>query len=139
LSKKERLQLHLLDRILKIDNNAQYDKGIRKHNKNQEKRTNMSMYESAEKLKAESKELFKDGLSFRQVWWIVKMMKVARLYCRSNVAFNNFMNNVFSGTARFRQVEREGLAGKKYMGLAVTMLKSDGTVAEDIVVGTEEE
>jgi hypothetical protein len=99
----------------------------------------MSMYTSAEQLREESKELFKDGLSFRQVWFLVKMMKAARLYCRSNVAFNNFMNSVFSGTAKFRQVEREGLAGKKYMGLAVTMLNPDGTTKEEIVAGTEEE
>ncbi len=72
----------------------------------------MSMYESAGKLREESKELFKDGLSFRQVWWVVKMMKVARLYCRSNVAFNNFMNDVFQGVSKFRQVEREGNDGR---------------------------
>ena len=99
----------------------------------------MSMYQSAEKLREESKDLFKDGLSFRQLWWVVKMMKAARLYCRSYKAFNNFMNAVFSGTAQFRQVEREGLAGKKYMGLAITMLNPDGKTAEEIVIGTEEE
>ncbi len=98
----------------------------------------MSMYESAGKLREESKELFKDGLSFRQVWWVVKMMKVARLYCRSNVAFNNFMNDVFQGVSKFRQVEREGNDGKKYVGLAVTMLNPDGTTKEEIVAGTEE-
>jgi hypothetical protein len=96
------------------------------------------MYESAGKLREESKELFKDGLSFRQVWWVVKMMKAARLYCRTNIAFNNFMNNIFQGTAKFRQVEREGVGGKKYMGLAVTMLNPDGTTKEEIVAGTEE-
>ncbi len=99
----------------------------------------MSMYDSAEKLREESKELFKDGLSFRQLWWIVKMMKAARMYCRSNVAFNNFMNAVFKGTAQFRQVEREGPGGNKYMGLAIKMLKPDGTTAEEIVIGAEEE
>jgi hypothetical protein len=94
---------------------------------------NMSMYDAAEKLREESKELFKDGLSFRQLWWIVKMMKAARLYCRSNVAFNNFMNMIFKGTAKFRQVKREGVDGYEYIGLAVTMLKPDGSVAEEIV------
>jgi len=52
----------------------------------------MSIYESAEKLRKEFKELFKDGMTPKQVWWVVKMMKSARLYCRSNVTFNNFMN-----------------------------------------------
>ena len=99
----------------------------------------MAMYDTAQKLREESKELFKDGLSFRQVWFLVKMMKAARLYCRSNVAFNNFMNEIFKGTAKFRQVEREGLGGKKYMGLAVTMLNSDGTTKEEVVSGAEEE
>jgi hypothetical protein len=99
----------------------------------------MSMYESAEKLREESKELFKDGLSSRQIWFIVKAMKAARWYCRSNVAFNNFMNAMFQGTAKFRQVEKEGAGGKKYMGLAVTMLNPDGTTKEEIVSGAEEE
>lgn len=99
----------------------------------------MAMYETAEKLRKEREELFKDGLSSRQVWFIVKMMKAARLYCRGNAAFNNFMNSAFQGMAKFRQVEREGVGGKKYMGLAVTMLNSDGTIKEEIIAGTEEE
>ena len=98
----------------------------------------MSMYETAEKLRVEYKELFKDSLTFRQLWWVVKMMKAARLYCRGNVAFNNFMNSVFKDVAQFRQVEREGPAGKKYPGLAVKMLRPDGT-GDEIVAGTEEE
>lgn len=40
----------------------------------------MAMYDTADKLREESKELFKDGLSFRQLWWIVKMSKAVRLY-----------------------------------------------------------
>lgn len=99
----------------------------------------MSMHDSAEKLRVEYKELFKDGLTFRQLWWVVKMMKTARMYCRSNVAFNNFANSVFKDVAQFRQVEREGTEGKKYPGLAIKMLRTDGTAAEEIVTGTEEE
>ncbi len=98
----------------------------------------MSMDETANKLRAEYKELFKDNLTFRQLWWVVKMMKAARLYCRSNVAFNNFMNSAFKDVARFRQVEREGPAGKKYPGLAIKMLRPDGT-GDEIIAGTEEE
>lgn len=98
----------------------------------------MGMYESAEKLREERKELFKDGLSSRQVWFIVKMMKAARFYCRSNVAFNNFMNSMFQGTAKFRQVEKVGLGGKKYMGLAIMMLNPDGTTKEEIIDAEEE-
>lgn len=99
----------------------------------------MSMYDTSEKLKGEYKELFKDGLSFRQLWWIVKMMKAARMYCRSNAAFINFLNSTFKDIAKFGLVEKEGVGGKKYMGLSITMLKSDGTTAEETVSGTEEE
>lgn len=99
----------------------------------------MSMDEKANKLRAEYKELFKDNLTFRQLWWVVKMMKAARMYCRSNVAFNNFMNSVFKDVAQFRQVEREGPAGKKYPGLAVKMLRPDGTTSEEVIAGTEED
>lgn len=98
----------------------------------------MSMYETAEKLRAEYKELFKDNLTFRQLWWVVKMMKAARLYCRGNTAFNNFMNSVFKDVAQLRQVEREGTDGHKYPGLAVKMIRPDGT-GDEIVTGTEEE
>lgn len=99
----------------------------------------MGMYDSAERLGKEYKELFKDGLTFRQLWWVVKMMKTARMYCRSNVAFNNFMNEAFKGVAEFRQVEREGTDGKKYKGLSVRMLRADGTLAEEVVAGSEED
>lgn len=99
----------------------------------------MNMYETADKLRAEYKELFQDNLTFRQLWWVVKMMKAARLYCRGNTAFNNFMSSVFKDVAQFRQVEREGTDGRKYPGLAVKMLRPDGTTAEEVVAGTEEE
>lgn len=66
-------------------------------------------------------------------------MKAARLYCRSNVAFNNFMNMTFKGIAQFRQVECDGAGGKKYMGLTINILKPDGTSAEEIIMGAEEE
>lgn len=94
----------------------------------------MSMYDSAEKLRKEFKELFKDGMSPKQVWWTVKMMKSARLYCRSNVAFNNFMNAVFRDIAEFRQVPKQDAQGKGYTGLEIKMIKSDGTAGETEVV-----
>lgn len=99
----------------------------------------MSMYESAEKLRNEFKELFKDGMTPRQVWWIVKMMKSARLYCRSNIAFNNFMNSVFRDVAKFRQVLKQDAQGKEYKGLEIRMIKPDGTVGETEVVSDIEE
>ena len=99
----------------------------------------MSMYESAEKLRKEFKELFKDGMSPKQVWWIVKMMKSARLYCRSNVAFNNFMNAVFRGVAEFKQVLKQDAQGKEYKGLEIKMIKPDGTAGETEIVTDVEE
>ena len=99
----------------------------------------MNMYDTSEKLREEFKGIFKDGMSPRQIWWVVKMTKAARLYCRSNVAFNNFMNSVFDGIAKFEQVEKENKEGNKYMGLSIRVLKSDGTSSEEIVGGPEED
>ncbi len=99
----------------------------------------MSMYESAAKFRKEFKELFNDGMTPKQVWWLVKMMKSARLYCRSNVAFNNFMNAVFRDVAEFRQVPKQDAQGKGYTGLEIRMIKPDGTVGETEVVADIEE
>lgn len=88
----------------------------------------MAMYDTAEKLRAERKELFPDdgmlttkGMTQRQVWFIVKVAKGARLYCRTNVAFNNFFNSIFQGVARFRQVEKTKPGGDTYEGLQIIM------------------
>lgn len=99
----------------------------------------MSMYDSAGKLREEFKELFKDGMTPRQVWWVVKMMKSARLYCRNNVAFNNFMNSIFGGVAEFRQVLKRDEQGREYTGLEIKMIKPDGTVGVTEVVTDVEE
>ncbi len=94
----------------------------------------MSMYDSAGKLREEFKELFKDRMTPKQVWWVVKMMKSARMYCRSNVAFNNFMNAVFRGVAEFKQVHKQDDQGRGYTGLEIRMIKPDGTAGEIEVV-----
>jgi hypothetical protein len=99
----------------------------------------MSMYDSAEKLRKEFKELFGNDMTPRQIWFIVKMMKSARLYCRSNVAFNNFMNSVFRGIAEFRQVPKQDAQGKGYTGLEIRMIKPDGTAGETEVLADVEE
>ena len=98
----------------------------------------MAMYDSAEKLKEEFKELFKDGMTTRQLWWVVKMMKAARLYCRSNVAFNNFMNFSFREVAEFRQVQKQDAQGKGYTGLEIKMIRPDGTSAIEVMADAEE-
>lgn len=94
----------------------------------------MSMYDSAEKLREEFKELFKDSMTLRQIWWVVKMMKSARLYCRSNAAFNNFTNAVFRNVAEFRQVQKQDEKGKEYIGLEIKMIKQDGEIGETEVI-----
>jgi hypothetical protein len=82
----------------------------------------MGMYESAEILRTEFNEIFKDDIDMRKLWWIIKMMHAARLYCRSNTAFNNFNNMVFKDiNAEFREVEKEGNDGKKYKGLFIML------------------
>lgn len=83
----------------------------------------MSMYENAEILKKEFEDSFKDGMTFKQLWFITKIAKGARLYCRSNSAFNNYMNHIFGNIAKFDQVEKVRIDGKKYMGLKITMKK----------------
>jgi hypothetical protein len=99
----------------------------------------MSMYDSAEKLREEFKELFKEGMAPRQVWWVVKMMKSARLYCRSNIAFNNFTNVVFKNVAEFKQVHKQDGQGREYNGLEIRMIKPDGTTGETEVVADVKE
>lgn len=44
-------------------------------------------------------------LNAEQLWALTKMLKHARLRCRSNAAFNNYMNRMFP-YARFEQVNK---------------------------------
>ena len=93
----------------------------------------MSMYEKASRLRRECEELFsgEHRLTRRQIWFIVKVAKGARLYCRSNKAFNNFFNTIFKGVATFDQVEKIKPGGDKYEGLQITMLMPDGSEVLD--------
>lgn len=94
----------------------------------------MTMYDSAGKLREEFKDLFPNGLGLRQIWFIVKMCKAARLYCRNNVAFDNFMNAVYRGIAEFRQVSKQDAQGKGYTGLEIRMINPDGMTGETEVM-----
>ena len=96
------------------------------------------MYDTADKLREEYNELFKDGLSFRQLWWIVKICKAVRLYCRSNVAFDNFLNSVFKGKAEFRQVPKQDTQGREYTGLEIKLIEQDGTSFTEVMGGNED-
>ncbi len=98
----------------------------------------MAMYDKAEELRADYNDLFKDGLNFRQLWWVVKICKAVRLYCRSNTAFDNFLNAVFKGKAEFKQVPKQNSVGKEYMGLEIKMINADGTSVTEVMGGTED-
>lgn len=98
----------------------------------------MAMYDTAGRLRKECEELFPDNgivapqrLTQRQLWFIVKVAKGARLYCRTNTAFNNFFNTIFKGVATFNQVEKSKPGGDKYSGLQITMLMPDGSEVSD--------
>lgn len=58
-------------------------------------------------------------LTVEQIWWLVKFSKHVRGRCRSNAAFNNYMNRNFSH-ARFETVTKE-YNGKVYQGLKITV------------------
>ena len=98
----------------------------------------MAMYDTAGKLRKEREELFPDNgiatpqrLTQRQLWFIVKVAKGARLYCRTNKAFNNFFNTIFKGVATFDQVVKVKPGGDVYEGLQITMSMPDGSEVSD--------
>lgn len=59
-----------------------------------------------------------EELTVAQLWWLTKFSKHVRGRCRSNAAFNNYMNRNFTN-AVFRTVEKEGPNGP-YNGLEIT-------------------
>lgn len=99
----------------------------------------MTMYDSAGKLKEEFKELFPSGLSLRQIWFIVKMCKSVRLYCKSNVAFDNFFNAVFREIAEFKRVPKQDTQGRGYTGLQIKMIRPDDTSATEVMEDSDSE
>lgn len=60
-----------------------------------------------------------EDLSAKQLWWLVKFSKHVRGRCRSNAAFNNYMNRNFPH-AQFSTVSKE-YNGKIYQGLKITV------------------
>lgn len=96
------------------------------------------MHDSAERLRKDLAELFPEGFNFKQLWWIVKIAKGTRMYCRTNVEFNNYMNSIFSGKAKFEQVTKSGKDEKSYLGLQITMRTTDGSELTEVDNGWEE-
>lgn len=60
-----------------------------------------------------------ETLSVQQLWWLVKFAKHVRGRCRSNTAFNNYMNRNFPH-AKFENVLKE-YQGRTYQGLKITV------------------
>ena len=92
----------------------------------------MSMNKTAIRLKEDfEKAWIESPLNYRQIWFMVKLAKGARLYCRSNAAFNNFMNQIFGSDVEFKQVTKVKPDGEKYEGLQITMKSVNGTEYAD--------
>ena len=66
----------------------------------------MSNVQKAEQLKKEFEEAFGGRMTFRQLWFVIKCCKTVRKFARSNTALNNLFNNIFSGVATFKQVDK---------------------------------
>jgi hypothetical protein len=61
------------------------------------------------------------GLTVRQLWWLVKMIKHCRGRCRSNAALYAYLNRNFPG-ALFREVPRvDEKTQEEYEGLEITL------------------
>lgn len=59
-----------------------------------------------------------EDLNTKQLWWLSKFAKHVRGRCRSNAAFNNYMNRNFN--AKFETVPKE-YNGRVYQGLKITV------------------
>lgn len=64
------------------------------------------------------REAFGCEPSVEQLWFLSKMCKHARLRCRSNAAFNNWMGRCFPKNI-FRQVIKKKADGTEYPGLEI--------------------
>ena len=89
----------------------------------------MSNIEKAQKMRKEFDEpdVFGGKINFRQLWWIVKLVKTVRKFARSNGALYNLLNELFRGIARFKEVTKTKDDGTTYPGLEITMKMPDGT------------
>lgn len=80
-------------------------------------------------MQAEFKEVFPEGLTVRQMWFLIKAAKHCRLRCRNNAALNNWANRNFQQFT-FREVPKE-YNGKSYMGLEIKS-KNSGEVVSSV-------
>lgn len=100
----------------------------------------MSNYEKAKLLRKHFDEAFPDGISLRQVWFLVKYAKTVRKFARSNAALNNLSNVLFDGIASFKEIDKvDKISGRPYKGLVITLKLVDGTMINDSESDNEEE
>lgn len=71
-----------------------------------------------DKIESALKEALGEKPDTQALWAISMLAKHCRKYCRSNAAFNNFMNRIFPH-ARFEQVMKVDKEGEKYQGLEI--------------------
>lgn len=73
-----------------------------------------------DKIESALKEALGEKPDSRALWAISMFAKHCRKYCRSNAAFNNFMNRLFPHS-HFRQVQKIDKEGIEYSGLEITI------------------
>lgn len=68
----------------------------------------MSNIEKARKMREEfdEQDVFGGKITFRQLWWIIKLVKIVRKFARSNTALYNLLNEMFRGIATFKEVKK---------------------------------
>jgi len=73
-----------------------------------------------DKIESALKEAVGETPDARTLWALTLFAKHCRKYCRSNAAFNNFMNRIFSGHAKFVEVPKiDEKTGESYKGLDI--------------------
>jgi len=60
-----------------------------------------------------------NGITAREMWWLVKVIKHCRMRCRNNSALNNWLSRNFKNF-RFSQVTKTKQNGETYEGLEIT-------------------
>lgn len=61
-----------------------------------------------------------EDFTTEQLWVLTKLSKYVRMRAKSNVAFNNYMNGIFTG-ARFEKIQKQNHRGETYDGLQITV------------------
>lgn len=85
-------------------------------------------------LKVTLEETFGERLTARELWALVRLVKHARRFCRSNNALNPCLQRLFP-YARFQQVPKvDPRTGQTYSGLHITVrgeTVEDGNAEDD--------